>query len=125
MIARFWRGGSTRAHVDAYEALHRTTICLGIRQRQIVGFRGIELLRRPAGTDVEFATIMWFDSLQAVDALAGVDCDIAVVPAPPARSSPIRRALGPLRGPGTAERHPSGRSCRGAQRADGRPTLLA
>lgn len=71
MIARFWRGWTTPANADAYEALLRPTIFPGIRQRQIVGLQGIELLRRSAGTEVEFVTIMWFDSLQAVEAFAG------------------------------------------------------
>jgi heme-degrading monooxygenase HmoA len=81
MIARFWRGWTTPANADAYEALLRTTIFPGIRQRQIAGFRGIELLRRSVGTEVEFVTIMWFDSLRAIEAFAGVDYEIAVVPA--------------------------------------------
>lgn len=81
MIARFWRGWTTPANADAYEALLRTTIFPGIRRRQIIGFQGIELLRRSAGTEVEFVTIMWFDSLQAIQAFAGADYEIAVVPA--------------------------------------------
>ena len=80
MIARFWRGWTTPTNADAYEALLRTTIFPGIRQRRIAGFQGIELLRRPAGPEVEFVTIMWFDSLQAVRAFAGMDYEIAVVP---------------------------------------------
>ena len=81
MIARFWRGWTTPANADAYEALLRTTIFPGIRQRRIAGFQGIELLRRSVGAEVEFVTIMWFDSLQAVQAFAGADYEIAVVPA--------------------------------------------
>jgi heme-degrading monooxygenase HmoA len=80
VIARFWRGWTTPANADAYEALLRTTIFPGIRQRRIAGFRGIELLRRPVGPEVEFVTIMWFDSLEAVRAFAGADHEIAVVP---------------------------------------------
>jgi heme-degrading monooxygenase HmoA len=80
MIARFWRGWTTPANADAYEALLRTTIFPGIRQRRIAGFRGIELLRRPVESEVEFVTIMWFASLEAVRAFAGTDYEIAVVP---------------------------------------------
>jgi len=39
----------------------------------------IELLRGPAGEDVEFATVMWFDSLESVKAFAGADYETAVV----------------------------------------------
>jgi hypothetical protein len=45
----------------------------------------IELLRGPAGEEVEFATVMWFDSLESVEAFAGADYETAVVP-PKARA---------------------------------------
>ncbi|AHM58795.1 hypothetical protein D770_02630 [Flammeovirgaceae bacterium 311] len=35
------------------------------------GFRGIQLLRREAESEVEFTTIMWFDSIETVKAFAG------------------------------------------------------
>jgi hypothetical protein len=38
------------------------------------------LLRREAGGEVEFVTIMQFDSLYAVRAFAGEDYEVAVVP---------------------------------------------
>ena len=42
---------------------------------------GIELLRRPAAETVEFVTLMWFDSVDAVREFAGTDYEAAVVPA--------------------------------------------
>ncbi len=81
MVARLWRGWTTTQNADAYEGLLRTQIFPAIKQRQIAGFRGIELLRRPVGAEVEFVTIMWFDSLQAVQDFAGADYEVAVVPA--------------------------------------------
>lgn len=44
------------------------------------GYRGIHLLRRDVNDGVEFVTIMWFDSLDAVRKFAGKDYDVAVVP---------------------------------------------
>jgi hypothetical protein len=85
MIARLWRGWTTGQNGDAYEALLRTQIFPGIRQRNIAGFRGIELLRRLVGAETEFMTVMWFDSLEAVRAFAGPDYEVAVVP-PAARA---------------------------------------
>jgi heme-degrading monooxygenase HmoA len=58
---------------------------LGILARNVTGFRRIELLRGPVGEEVEFATIMWFDSIESVKAFAGADHETAVVP-PKARA---------------------------------------
>ena len=85
MICRVWHGWTTRANGEAYERLLREEIFVGIGARQIPGYRGIELLRRDAGGDSEFVTLMWFDSLAAVRAFAGADYERAVVP-PAARA---------------------------------------
>jgi len=85
MICRIWRGWTTPANADAYERLLRTEIFHGIAERRIPGYHGIELLRRPADGSVEFVTLMWFDSLEAVRAFAGADYETAVVP-PAARA---------------------------------------
>lgn len=80
MISRIWHGWTTREKADAYEQLLRTEIFYGIAQRSIRGYRGIHLLRRDVADGVEFVTIMWFDSLDAVRAFAGEDHEAAVVP---------------------------------------------
>jgi hypothetical protein len=80
MISRVWHGWTNRDNADAYEELLRTEIFTNIAERSIQGFRGIHLLRRDVDDDVEFVTIMWFDSLGAVRAFAGEEYEIAVVP---------------------------------------------
>jgi len=85
MISRIWHGWTTPANADAYESLLRHEILLGIQDRQIEGFRGIQLLRRGLGAEVEFVTIMEFDSIEAIRVFAGEDYEVAVVP-PPARA---------------------------------------
>lgn len=80
MISRIWHGWTTPANADAYEQLLRNEIFGAIAARHLPGFLGIDLLRRPAGATVEFVTIMWFASLEAVQAFAGVDYEAAVVP---------------------------------------------
>jgi heme-degrading monooxygenase HmoA len=80
MISRIWHGWTTPADADAYEQLLRSEIFDGIAARHMPGFLGIDLLRRPAGATVEFVTIMWFASLEAVQAFAGIDYEVAVVP---------------------------------------------
>jgi heme-degrading monooxygenase HmoA len=80
MISRIWHGWTSRENADAYQELLRTEIFVGIANRSIEGYQGIHLLRRDAGDEVEFVTIMWFDSLDAVKAFAGEDYEAAVVP---------------------------------------------
>jgi antibiotic biosynthesis monooxygenase (ABM) superfamily enzyme len=85
VICRIWHGWTAPDNADAYEELLRREIFTGIVEREIAGFRGIQLLRRDAGAEVEFVTIMWFDSLDAVRVFAGDDYERAVVP-PSARA---------------------------------------
>ena len=80
MISRIWHGWTSKANADQYEELLRSEIFLGISQRAIPGYRGIHLLRREAGEEVEFLTIMWFDSFKAVKDFAGEQYEMAVVP---------------------------------------------
>jgi antibiotic biosynthesis monooxygenase (ABM) superfamily enzyme len=89
MIARLWHGYTRPADADAYERLLREEIFRAIASRAIPGYRGIELFRRPAGEEVEFVTLMRFDSLDAIRAFAGEDHEAAVVP-PEARALLVR-----------------------------------
>jgi len=81
MISRIWHGYTLPSNADAYEHLLKDEIFEGIQNRQIDGYRGIQLFRRDLDGEVEFITIMWFDSLDAVVAFAGEDYEAAVVPA--------------------------------------------
>ena len=85
MISRIWHGWTTHANADVYEALLKEEIFFGIKDRHIPGFKEIQLFRREAGEEVEFVTVMWFDSLEAVRVFAGEDYEAAVVP-PKART---------------------------------------
>jgi heme-degrading monooxygenase HmoA len=80
MISRIWHGWTTPANADTYEALLKEEIFVGIQNRHIRGFKSIQLLRRDVGEEVEFVTIMLFDSLDAVREFAGEDYEAAVVP---------------------------------------------
>ena len=81
MISRIWHGYTTRANADAYEGLLKKEIFTGIENRKLKGYKGIQLLRRDIANEVEFITIMWFDSIDAVRDFAGNDYEQAVVPA--------------------------------------------
>ena len=80
MISRVWHGWTNPENADAYEELLRTEIFTNIAKQSILGFRGIHLLRREVDDGVEFVTIMWFDTLDAVRAFAGEEYEVAVVP---------------------------------------------
>lgn len=80
MISRVWNGWTTPENADAYESLLRHEVLVHIQEQQIAGFRGIQVARREVGDEVEFITMMWFESLEAVRAFAGEDYEVAVVP---------------------------------------------
>ena len=80
MICRLWRGWATNQNADAYERIVREQVIPGIEARRIPGFRSIDLIRRERERDVEFVTLMWFDSLDAVRAFMGADYEVAHVP---------------------------------------------
>jgi heme-degrading monooxygenase HmoA len=78
MVARVWHGWTTPANADAYEAMLKPELLPGVSGKK--GYRGSYLLRREAGAEVEFITILLWDSLDDVRAIAGADYEAAVVP---------------------------------------------
>jgi heme-degrading monooxygenase HmoA len=80
MISRIWHGWTTPGNADKYEALLKEEIFVGIQNMQIKGFKGIQLLRREVAHEVEFVTIMLFDSLDSIREFAGENYETAVVP---------------------------------------------
>lgn len=80
MIVRIWHGWTTPENADAYERLLRNEIFVGIKGRNITGFREIKLLRDDGEKECEFVTIMEFDSFESVKQFAGEDYERAVVP---------------------------------------------
>ena len=76
-------------NAPVYEAMLKEEIFSGIRERKIKGFIGIQLLIRNMDNEVEFVTIMRFDSLDSVREFAGEDYERAVI-YPDARSLLIR-----------------------------------
>jgi antibiotic biosynthesis monooxygenase (ABM) superfamily enzyme len=79
MVARLWHGYCpTRAHADAYEAMLKPELLPGIGKKK--GYRGSHLMRRDLGNEIEFITILFFDSLDDIKALTGPDYETAVIP---------------------------------------------
>jgi antibiotic biosynthesis monooxygenase (ABM) superfamily enzyme len=84
-IFRIWHGWTTPGNAAAYERLVQEEVFAIIADKKIAGCRGIDLLRRRAGDEVEFVTIMRFDSLANVKAFVGEDYERSFVP-PQARA---------------------------------------
>ena len=89
MICRLWRRWTTPENADAYQRIVHTEVIPGIEARKIPGFRHIDLMKRELGDEVEFQTLMWFDSLEAIIAFMGEDYAVSHVP--PAARAVLKR----------------------------------
>jgi len=81
MIARIWYGWTSRENAEKYEKLLREEVLLEIAQRAIPGYKGAEILIREGEDDeMEFVTLLRFETLDAVKAFAGKSYQIPVIP---------------------------------------------
>ena len=78
MIARIWHGYTKPEHADAYEAMLKPELLPGIGK--VKGYQSSYLLRRDLGEKFEFITIMLWDSIDAIRAVAGQDYETSVIP---------------------------------------------
>ncbi len=76
MIARVWRGWTSTDDADSYVEY---LVATGMKDsRATPGNRGVLVLRRTAGGRVEFTTVTFWETLDAVHAFAGPDREKAV-----------------------------------------------
>ena len=83
MIGRIWHGWTRPENANEYERLLKEEIFPGIAGKNVSGYRGIQLFREPldgSKEEVEFVTIMWFDSWEAVRRFVGEEYERAYVP---------------------------------------------
>lgn len=73
MIARIWHGWTKPADAKAYENMLRNEIFSSSAARQIPGYHGAELFVREDSNEVEFVTLLRFDSMEGVREFAGAD----------------------------------------------------
>lgn len=85
MIARVWHGWTEPEDADAYRRLLEGEILPAIAEEATDGYRGAHVLRREGGGEVEFVTLLWFETEADLRSFAGEEeTERAVVP-PPAR----------------------------------------
>ncbi len=80
MIKRIWHGWTTPENADAYFRVLTSEVIPGIEAKAIPGYLGIEVLRREVEDEVEFVTIMSFQSLDNIIAFQGPDYERCYVP---------------------------------------------
>lgn len=80
MICRIWHGWTTPENANEYEQLFRDEVLPAIAEKEVDGYLGIQFLRRPREGEMEFITIMSFDSWDAVKEFAGEDHEHSYVP---------------------------------------------
>jgi antibiotic biosynthesis monooxygenase (ABM) superfamily enzyme len=73
VIARIWHGWTKAVDAKTYEDMLRNEIFPGIAERNIRGYRGAELFIHETGDEVEFVTLLRFDSMEGVKEFAGED----------------------------------------------------
>ena len=81
MIARIWHGWTSGENAGKYERLLREEVLLEIAKRSIPGYKGAEIFIREAENDeMEFITLLRFETLDAVKIFAGKDYEQPVIP---------------------------------------------
>ena len=79
-IKRIWHGWTTPENADKYQTILHDEVFPEIEAKNISGYQSIELLRLENGDEVEFVTIMTFDSLQDVIDFQGENYTRCYVP---------------------------------------------
>jgi len=78
MIARIWHGYPKPEDADGYEAKLKPELLPGMSK--IPGYRGGIVLRRVLGDEIEFITIMVWESIEALQSVAGQNYAVAIIP---------------------------------------------
>ena len=76
-ITRLWRGWTKPHDADHYERFLLDELFPSMRE--LVGFIGADVLRRPVGDDIAFVTLTRFASMDDIHAFAGDPIDVPVI----------------------------------------------
>jgi heme-degrading monooxygenase HmoA len=81
MICRVWHAEATAENADKYLDAALTKIIPAIEARRLPGFLHIDVLRHPLPNGkVQFVTMAWFETAEAIKAFAGEDSEAAYLP---------------------------------------------
>ena len=80
MVCRVWHGWTSQANAAAYDSYLKDELFPRV-ERELAGrgYRGFQLLRLDRGNEVEFMTMLWFDSIVSVQSFAGKDYEMPVI----------------------------------------------
>ncbi len=79
-VKRIWHAWTTKENADKYQDILNKVVLPGIEAKKIPGYRRMEVLRIDLKSEVEFLTIMTFDSLENVYTFQGEDYKKSYVP---------------------------------------------
>lgn len=79
-VKRVWHGWTTPQNAPVYEQLLYDEVFPSIEAKKIPGYRSIELWRRQLADEVEFITVMTFDSINNVIDFQGENYERSYVP---------------------------------------------
>jgi heme-degrading monooxygenase HmoA len=68
-IVRIWRGRTTRDRADEYEVYNREVGIVPLVEKAL----GVQTFREDRGTESEFMTISYWESMEAMTSFAGED----------------------------------------------------
>ncbi|HKC01611.1 MAG TPA: hypothetical protein VKD23_22705 [Terriglobales bacterium] len=80
MVCRVWHGWTTLDHAQHYDDYLQKELFPRLdRELRLHGYLGYHLLRFARGEEVEFMTMLWFDSIEKVRAFAGENYQTPVI----------------------------------------------
>lgn len=80
MICRVWRGWTTQENAPKYDDYLQKELFPRLdRELQVHGYHGYQLLRLVRGEEVEFMTMLWFESIKNVRSFAGDGYETPVI----------------------------------------------
>lgn len=80
MVCRMWHGWTSGANAEAYDSYLKHELFPRVKSElERRGYRGFQVLRINRGEEVEFVTMLWFGSLDAVQSFAGADYQVPVI----------------------------------------------
>jgi heme-degrading monooxygenase HmoA len=79
-IKRVWHGWTTWENAEVYQSVLNEQVLPGIEAKNIPGYQKIEVLRFERQDEVEFVTIMTFESLRNVIDFQGENYNRCYVP---------------------------------------------